>query len=114
MEFTEHKPIYLQISDKVCDRIVNKEWNADERIPSVRELGAELGVNPNTIMRTYEHLQNKEIIQNKRGVGYFVSTDAKDKIIAIQREQFMNEDLPDLRKKMFQLGIDPCELFNCK
>ena len=92
MEFNEHKPIYLQISDTICDLILTNEWNEEERIPSVREYGGILGVNPNTIMRTYDHLQEAEIIYNKRGVGYFVKTGAKEQIITIQREQFIQEE----------------------
>ncbi|MCK9629087.1 MAG: GntR family transcriptional regulator [Bacteroidales bacterium] len=110
MEFNEHKPIYLQIADNLCDKILGGEWQPEERIPSVRELGILLGVNPNTIMRTYEHLQSAEVIFNKRGVGYFISRNAKDTIIAVQRNQFIQEELPKILKKMSLLGINPSEV----
>lgn len=110
MEFNEHKPIYLQIADNLCDKILSGEWQPEERIPSVRELGTLLGVNPNTIMRTYDHLQSSEVIFNKRGVGYFISKDAKDSIIAAQRNQFIQEELPKILKKMALLGINPSEV----
>ncbi|PKO95859.1 MAG: GntR family transcriptional regulator [Bacteroidetes bacterium HGW-Bacteroidetes-7] len=113
MDFNEHKPIYLQISDNICEKILTEEWPADERIPSVRELGSNLGVNPNTIMRTYEHLENLNIISNKRGVGFFVENDAKSKIVKIQRDQFLKEELPLIIKKMSLLGIQPSDVFNC-
>ena len=58
MDFKKQKPIYLQIADTLCERIMAGEWQVDERIPSVRDVAAELGVNPNTVMRTYDHLQN--------------------------------------------------------
>ena len=111
MEFNEHKPIYLQISDTICDKILSCEWLEEERIPSVRELGVTLGVNPNTIMRTYEHLQSIEIISNKRGVGYFVNTGAKNTIIALQREQFIRDELPKIKRRMNLLGLKPSEIF---
>ncbi len=111
MEFNEHKPIYLQISDTICDKILGDEWREEERIPSVRELGVTHGVNPNTIMRTYDHLQSIEIIYNKRGVGYYVTTGAKANIISIQREQFIKEDLPKITKRMNLLGLNPAEIF---
>jgi DNA-binding transcriptional regulator YhcF (GntR family) len=114
MDFNEHKPIYLQISDTISDKILSGEWIPGERIPSVRELGSTLGVNPNTIMRTYDYLQNIEIIFNKRGVGYFTADDARDKIVDLQRREFLNEELPLIQKKMSLLGIDPCELFKCQ
>ena len=111
MEFNEHKPIYLQISDTICDKILGDEWREEERIPSVRELGVTHGVNPNTIMRTYDHLQSIEIIYNKRGVGYYVTTGAKANIISIQREQFIKEDLPKITKRMSLLGLNPADIF---
>lgn len=111
MEFNEHKPIYLQISDTICDLILTNEWNEEERIPSVREYGGILGVNPNTIMRTYDHLQEAEIIYNKRGVGYFVKTGAKEQIITIQREQFIQEELPKIKRRLELLGLNPTDIF---
>ncbi len=111
MEFNEHKPIYLQISDTICDLILTNEWNEEERIPSVREYGGILGVNPNTIMRTYDHLQEAEIIYNKRGVGYFVKTGAKKQIITIQREQFIQEELPKIKRRLELLGLNPTDIF---
>ena len=56
MDFNADKPIFLQIADSVCDRILSGELNGEDRIPSVREFGADIGVNPNTVMRTYEKL----------------------------------------------------------
>ena len=76
MDFKETQAIYLQIVDLVCDHIVTGKWKAQERIPSVRELGVQLEVNPNTVMRAYDYLQAREIICNKRGVGFFVTEGA--------------------------------------
>ena len=81
------------------------EWKAEERIPSVRDIALQLGVNPNTVMRTFEYLQGAEIIYNKRGVGYFVSPDASDKILALHRKEFIDEDLPAFLQKMKMLGL---------
>jgi len=111
MEFNEHKPIYLQISDTICDKILGDEWREEERIPSVRELGITLGVNPNTIMRTYDHLQSIEIIYNKRGVGYYVTAGAKATIVSLQREQFIKEELPKITKRMNLLGLKSSDIF---
>lgn len=110
MEFNEHKPIYLQIADTLSERILSGEWEEEGRIPSVRELGMELGVNPNTIMRTYDYLQNLNIIYNKRGIGYFIATGAKKIILNYQREIFVKEEVNILFRKMDMLGIDMGEL----
>lgn len=81
MEFNSNKAIYLQISDIICEKILSGELKADDRIPSVREYGASIGVNPNTVMRTYEKLTNEGIIYNKRGIGYFIGEKAKDIVL---------------------------------
>ena len=112
MDFNEHKPIYLQISDTICEKIIEGELPSEERIPSVREYAATLGVNPNTVFRTYEYLESIYAIYNKRGVGFFVSPGAKEHIISIQKRQFMEEEVPAIIKKMELLGITPKELFN--
>ena len=77
MDFDNSKPIYIQIYDSVCERILSGDLKPDERILSVREYGASVGVNPNTVMRTYEKLTADKIIYNKRGIGYFISPEAE-------------------------------------
>ncbi len=114
MEFSENKPIYLQIFDAICDRILCGELQPEARIPSVREYGADVGVNPNTVMRTYEKLTSDGIIFNKRGIGYFVSAEARDIILEAQRKAFLEEELPLILRKMELLGIDPAMLNQSK
>ena len=105
MEFNTHKPIYLQICDQLYGKILSSELKAEDRLLSVRELGIELGVNPNTIMRSYELMQNAGIIYNKRGIGYFIANEAKDLVLKKMKEEFLNEELPQVVKKMKLLGI---------
>lgn len=105
MEFKKQKPIYLQIADSICERIVAGEWKEDDRIPSVRDVGIALGVNPNTVLRAFDYLQSCEIIYNRRGVGYFLSPEASKKVIALQKDYFLQEELPFILQKMKLLGI---------
>lgn len=110
MEFKKQKSIYLQIADTLCKRIVAGEWPEEERMASVRDVATELGVNPNTVMRSFDYLQNNEIIYNKRGVGYFVAAKAIKKITNMQRRYFMEEEWPAVQQKMQLLGISIEEL----
>ena len=110
MDFDNNRPIYLQIYDVICNTILSGGLKPDERIPSVREYGASVGVNPNTVMRTYEKLTADGIIFNKRGIGYFVGPDAPDKISSAQRKTFMEDELPKFISRMELLGIDPDEV----
>ncbi len=106
MEFDSNKPIYLQISDNLCERILSGELKPEDRILSVRELGAEIGVNPNTVARSYEKLTDAGIIYTKRGLGYFVSPGAKEAVLEAERKDFMENDWPKLLKRAALLGID--------
>jgi GntR family transcriptional regulator len=98
MDFNNEQAIYLQIGDMIFEKILNQDWVAEERIPSVRELASSFEVNPNTIMRTYSYLQQEEIIYNQRGIGYFLGADALIKTRAIKRQQFLTKELPNFMK----------------
>ena len=110
MNFDSNKPIYLQIYDTLCESIILDELRPHDRIASVRDYGAEIGVNPNTVMRSYEKLTSDGIIYNKRGIGYFICEEAKEIALKIQRQDFMDKILPEIRHRMKLLGISPEEL----
>jgi GntR family transcriptional regulator len=110
MEFREKQAIYLQIAEYLSEQVLRGRFGPGDRVPAVRELASELQVNPNTVMRTFEFLQQKEIIQPQRGIGYFVTADAPARITAWQREQFLDTELPLLFRKMTLLGIDLADL----
>jgi DNA-binding transcriptional regulator YhcF (GntR family) len=110
MEFNGNKSIYIQIRDEICERILTGELEPDMRIPSVREYGAEIGVNPNTVMRSYEKLTSDNIIYNRRGIGYFISQDAKQIVLQTMKKDFLENEMPQIIKKMHLLGISIEEL----
>ena len=106
MEFDPNRPIYLQINDSICERILEGVLSPEDRIPSVREWAAEIGVNPNTVARSYEKLTDSGIIYNKRGIGYFVCPGAKESVREIAKKRFLETELPNFLKRMNLLGID--------
>jgi DNA-binding transcriptional regulator YhcF (GntR family) len=110
MEFNQPKGIYQQIADQIRDRILEGEWRNGERIPSIRELAVSVGVNPNTVTKTYQALTDRRIIENQRGIGYFVAADAKEKILAELRSEFIRDELPRLFRMMRLLDIGVDEL----
>ena len=110
MQFRESQAIYLQIADYVCEKILLKEWIADARIPSVRELAMQLEVNPNTAMRAVEFLQQQEIIYNQRGIGYFVSSTAYKNALQYRKSEFTEKDMPAVFRNMYLLGMELEEL----
>ena len=105
MEFGNDKAIYLQITDHFCENILLEKWKAGDRIPSVREIAVNIEVNPNTVMRTFTYLQDKGIIFNKRGIGYFVAEDGLEKTKALRKEDFVSHELPRFFKAMSLLNF---------
>lgn len=112
MQFSDNKPIYLQIADSISDKILREELAAEDRIPSVREYAAEIGVNPNTLMHTYEYLSKEGIIHSKRGLGYYVSGKAREIILNLGRTQFFEKELPRLLERMLLLEIPTEQVMN--
>lgn len=110
MEFSEPKGIYQQIADQIRDQILLGEWLAGERIPSIRELAVDLGVNPNTVTKSYQTLVEQKVIENQRGLGYFVSSDAKEKILDARKAEFLSDELPRLFRTMRLLNVGMDEL----
>lgn len=104
-DFRQDKAIYLQMADRLCDEILAGKYSAGEKVPSVRELAVTLGVNANTVVKAYDILAAVDIIRTRRGLGYFVSDNAKEKILQIRRTIFMEETLPEFIRQMKLLGI---------
>ena len=105
MNFTNDKPIYIQMADRLMDEILADKYKDDERIPSVREYAVLLEVNTNTAVKAYDELARANIIYNKRGLGYFVTPGAKKQIMTERKKEFMKERLPELFRQMKLLGI---------
>lgn len=106
MKFTDNRPIFKQIADVVLDNVVTGIWKEGDRLVSVRELAAEIEVNPNTVARTYAILSEMNIIYNQRGIGYFICDKARKKATDIRKEEFLKTELPELFRKMELLDID--------
>ncbi|PAW93458.1 GntR family transcriptional regulator [Mucilaginibacter sp. MD40] len=110
MDFRDNQPIYLQIAEYVCDQLLLKKWLPANKILSIRDLAVMMEVNPNTVQRAYDFLQQQEIIINKRGVGYFADENAIDKVIKLRKEQFIKNELPLLFRNMYLLNLSTSEI----
>ena len=106
MDFKENPAIYIQIAEYVCEQILLKKWKLGDKITSIRDLAVLMEVNPNTVQRAYDLLQQQNIITNKRGIGYFTEDDSMERIMSFRREQFIENELPVFLRNMFLLKID--------
>lgn len=105
-----NKAIYLLIADKIIDDVLSGKLRGDDRLPSIREYAAEVQVNPNTMMRTYDFLSSQNVIYNRRGVGYFVAADAQAIVTEMRHRQVMDDELEGIFRQLSLLGVTPDEL----
>lgn len=104
LTFSGDKPIYVQIIDIVLTRILNGEYPASSKIPTVRDLAAELQVNPNTLQRAFSELEKMQIINVQRTNGRFVTSNTQLIEELKEKQAFILTDtyLSDVKK----LGYD--------
>lgn len=105
MNWNDHKAIYLQIADQMVEDVLKGKTKAGERALSVRELAAQIQVNPNTVVRSYGLLEQEGLLQNQRGIGYYIAENALEKARKLKRREFMEETLPEVFKTMQLLEI---------
>ncbi|MFW5797072.1 MAG: GntR family transcriptional regulator [Spirochaetota bacterium] len=110
MQFDSGQSIYLQISDYVCEQILRGHWKPGDRIPSIREMAVSVEVNPNTVTRAYTLLGEEGIIENRRGIGYFVTPGGFEATASAKRRRFEQEELPRVFRTMRLLGMSAADL----
>lgn len=110
IDFKSTKGIFQQIAENISHRILEGKIVPGDRVPSVRDLSIEFEVNRNTLLRTYSILQDAGIIENKRGVGFFVSENALELIRTNEKNEFFRNDLPAFTKKVELLKLNEKDL----
>lgn len=101
----DNAPIYRQLKEKVVSMILGEELKPGDALPSVRQIAADFQLNPITVSRAYQELVDENIIEMKRGLGMFVLEGAKDRLLASERERFLNEEWPAVLERIETLGI---------
>ena len=102
--FRADAPIYTQLCEHLTLAIVSGVYPPGGRLPSVRELALEAGVNPNTVQRALGELERQALVYSQRTVGRFVTEDAA--LIARAREALAEERARDFLRAMEKLGCD--------
>ncbi|MDR1896197.1 MAG: GntR family transcriptional regulator [Prevotellaceae bacterium] len=110
VDFKISKSIFLQISDNICNQILEGTLKSGERVPSIRDLAADFEVNSNTVLRAYTILSDVGVIENKRGIGFFVTEDAKQNILERNKAEFFKTDLPEFINKIQLLKLNKADL----
>jgi GntR family transcriptional regulator len=107
-DFQVSKPIYIQIADHLSSQIVRGEINAGEKLPSVREMAIQSGVNPNTIQRTYSEMERMGIVETKRGQGTFVTEN--EQVLQALKTRLQTDIIGGFVQSMQELGFSQEEM----
>lgn len=107
-QFNATQPIYLQIVLRLCRQIVRGELKAGDKLPSVRELAVQLGVNPNTVQRVYTELERLAVTETRRGLGTFITGD--ESRLKKLREELMAELIDSFIQDMKEMGFTSAEI----
>ena len=113
MDFKNQKPIYLQIAESICDSILAGKYRENEKLPSVREFAAEVEVNVNTVSRSFEWLQNQDVVVTRRGLGNYVSKGAREAVLNLRKKEFFEEQVPEFFRTMKALDITMDQVIAC-
>ncbi|MDE2340148.1 MAG: GntR family transcriptional regulator [Alphaproteobacteria bacterium] len=103
-------PVYLKLRGLIAARILEGRYPEGGQLPSVRIFAAENTVNPLTIAKAYQCLQDEGYIDVRRGVGMFVAVGATDRLRVQERQRFLSHIWPKMRAHIARLGISSEEL----
>ncbi len=106
--FQSSQPIYSQLADRIKRQVLRGELKPGDKLPSVREMGIQSNVNPNTVQRTYRELEGMKIVETRRGQGTFVTEDAS--ILNDMREQLKQEEISQFVRGMHEMGYSDIEI----
>ena len=110
MEFKPNFPIYLQVADFICEKVLRGEWRNGDKLPALKDLAVTASVNPNTIIKGLGYLVDNHILTTQRGVGYFLTETARELTLELKRRQFIEDVLPEVFATMQLLGLTPADL----
>jgi GntR family transcriptional regulator len=110
MDFKPSYPIYLQVADFICEQLLKNELHDGDKLPALKDLAVTTSVNPNTVIKGLGYLVDNGILNTQRGVGYFLTANARALTLQLKRRQFIDEVLPGVFASMDLLGIEPEEL----
>lgn len=103
------RPIYAQIVEKIKLRIISGLYQPGSKLPSVRDLALEAGVNPNTMQKAFAELENSGLLITMRTSGRMVTED--EERISMVRETIAQEKIDAFLQDMRELGFDPEQSF---
>src|SRR5690242_1672579 len=111
-EWNDNQPIYRQLRERVVAMILDGVLNEGDPLPSVRTVSADYRLNPLTVLKAYQELVDEGLVETRRGLGMFINTGARTLLLGAERQKFLKEDWPRIRKTITRLGLKLEELLD--
>ena len=109
-DWNDNQPIYIQLREKVIGLILDEVLKDGDALPSVRNVSAEYRVNPITVSKAYQTLVDDQLITKKRGLGMFVQDGAKAQLLESEKQKFIHQEWPEIKRRIERLGLAVDEL----
>lgn len=106
--FDPSTPIYQQLAERIERRILRGELKPGDKLPSVRDMGIQSGVNPNTVQRTYREMEAMLIVETRRGQGTFVTED--ESVLQNMRDSLKANEISHFVTSMKAMGYSNKEI----
>jgi GntR family transcriptional regulator len=110
--WNDSQPIYRQLRDRVVHMILDGALKDGDPLPSVRNVAADLRVNPLTVLKGYQQLVDEQLVEKRRGLGMYVVPGARSLLLKDERQRFMEEEWPKIFATIQRLGLDAGELLS--
>ena len=104
--WNDNLPIYRQLKDRVVSMMLDGVLKPGDALPSVRQIAAEYQLNPITVSRAYQELADENLVEKRRGLGMYMTDNARDQLLASERERFLKEEWPLVIERINRLGLD--------
>jgi len=105
VQWNDNTPIYRQLKERVVAMMLDGALKPGEALPSVRQIAAEYQLNPITVSRAYQELADETLVEKRRGIGMYVTDGAREKLLASERERFLQEEWPAVVARITRLGL---------
>jgi GntR family transcriptional regulator len=108
--WNDHAPIYQQLADQLAAQLLDGDPHEGDAMPSVRVLASRYVINPLTVSRALQSLVDEGLLESRRGMGMYVRSGARTRLLQTEREHFLQQEWPRLREKLRRLGLRPEDL----
>jgi GntR family transcriptional regulator len=105
IQWSDNSPIYRQLKEKLVGMMLDGFIKPGDALPSVRQIAAEYQLNPITVSRAFQELADEQVVEKRRGLGMYMTENARDQLLASEKLRFLNDEWPLIAERIQRLGL---------